>query len=147
MSIQWPKAGANDVPAYTLPGIPWVTGSLWVSGSSAVELTLPCASNEVIVRHLSGATNASIPAPKITVGFTRLGMSTVNHNYLTIDGGTEIKMNVRVKTLFISATNGTPSWEVLACLSMVSNDSFPVITGSISGSDGILRPAIFSGVG
>ena len=105
------------------------------------------ATREIIVRHLSGAGNIATPAAKVTVGFTSLGMTTTNHRYLTIDGGSEVRMNVRVKSLFISATNGTPSWEVLAGLSMVHNSHFPTITGSISGSDGVDEPAIFSGVG
>jgi hypothetical protein len=84
----------------------------------------------------------------MTVGFSLNGMSltTLRHNF-TLTGGQEQKLELRTTQLFLSATQGAPTWEVVAGLSTVMYSKFPIMTGSYSGSTGNATLPIFSGIG
>lgn len=141
MSNQWPGSGWNDVGAYALPGIPWVSGST-LPEATIVQLTFPAATTFFTVRNTAAAGNT------MTVGFSLngMGLTTLRHNF-TLTGGQEQKLELRTTQLFLSATQGAPTWEVVAGLSTVMYSKFPIMTGSYSGSTGNATLPIFSGIG
>lgn len=139
MSSQFPPAGAHNIPAYSLPGIPWVTGST-VPAATIVKHSFPLVTNDFTVRNTSAGTT-------LAVAFTSNGLSSVTRKYFTLTGVQDLKCNFRIKDLFLSATQGAPVVEVIAGLSHVPYSNFPVLTGSISGSSGVENQPVFSGVG
>ena len=140
MSSNYPSPGPQDINAYSIPGIPWVTGST-MPAASIVHVTFPFATSYFIVRHTSGSSSGNQPGPVLSVGFTANGMGTVQSNYFTLTPGTELHLPFRCVDLFLSATQGTPPYEIVAGLSMVPYKNFPVLTASVTSS------ALFSGVG
>ena len=144
MTLLWPTPGASDNGSYSAPGIPWVTGSTMPT-ATIVHISFPAATKFVTVRHTSGSSSGNQPVPVLSVGFTQNGMGVVQSNYFTLLPGTEEKMDIRIKDLFLSATQGAPPYEIIAGLSVVLASSFPTLTGSISGSTN--QNSLFSGVG
>ena len=135
--FNYPGAGAQDLSAYSLPGIPWVTGS---TVSSITLYTFPCATNFVTVKNTT--TNTTV-----AVGFTLNGLNPVTRKYFTVAGGAEEKLEVRVAQLFLSASSGAPVVEVIAGLSTCPFKSFPVLTASFTDADGTYTSPMMSGVG
>lgn len=133
------SSGFNNVDAYLMPGIPWVTGSTAAAGST-VQYTLPCATRFLLIRN-TGA------AGSLAIGFTLNGMKSINHNFFTLTAGQEENLRIRTAQIFVSASSGTPTYEIVAGLSIVPYKSVPIMSSSISGSDGVVNPPIFSGVG
>lgn len=136
MTLLYPKAGAGDVASYAAPGIPWVTGTL-MPASTIVRFSFPAATRQLIVRNTTASTT-------LAVGFSQNGMNGVFRNFFTLTGVQELKVDLRVKDLFVSATQGTPVVEVVAGLSQVLYSDFPILTGSISGT-GVIP--LFRGIG
>ncbi len=134
MAMNYPSPGPNDVGSYLISGIPWVTGST-VPAATIVHYTFPCVTRTFVVRNTAAA------GTTLAVGFTANGLNSVFRNYFTLTGGQEEKLDLRVKDLYVSATQGTVTIEIVAGLTQVPYDQFPVLTGSLTGS------ALFSGVG
>lgn len=137
MSTHWPKAGPNDVASYVISGIPWVTGST-LPAASIVRYSFPAATKMLVVRNTTASTT-------VAVGFTANGLNGVFRKYFTLTGVQESPvLELRVKDLFLSATQGAPVVEVVAGLTQVLYADFPLLTGSISGTGEI---PLFRGVG
>jgi hypothetical protein len=161
MSSQWPKAGPNHVPSYLTSGIPYVTSSSATdvpedaSGVSPYQVDFPYVTKFVTVNNIG--TN------DLRVAFTALGCYAPSETYT--DGQTldsdhprnyfvireqeagsmqTVTFDVRCKSVFFLSDNtGTTGVSVLAGLTTIPAESFPVITGSVD-SDGITA---FNGVG
>lgn len=136
MSMHWPKAGPNDAASYVIPGVPWVSGTT-LPATTIVHYSFPAATRELIVRNTTAGST-------VAVGFSANGMNTVFRKFFTLTGVQELKLEVRVKDLFLSASVGTPAVEVIAGLSQVLYADFPILTGSVSGVGNI---PLFNGIG
>lgn len=138
MSMQWPKAGPNDVASYSVSAVPWVTSSVLQSNEVRSYL-LPAVSRYIHLRNVGA------------VGELKLGFSTngINGNppshthYLTVSASQALPvLELRVKEIFLKASSGTPSFELLVGLTNIKSDNFPVLTGSVTSSF-----ELFSGIG
>ena len=144
MAINHPKAGPNSIPAYQMSGVPYVTSSaaneVPNSGASSepIKLTFPYVTRFFQVE----CTDAS---EALRVGFSRNGVKAQEtSNYFVV--GTNKKSDVlelRTKELYFLSDNGTnpSSFRVVAGLTTIEGNEFPILTGSVGGTLG------FEGVG
>lgn len=139
MAEQYPNSGPHNASAYVLPGIPWVTGST-LTNAVITHYSFPCATNSFTVRNTTAGTT-------LAVGFTANGLSSTARKFFTLTGVQDLKLDFRIKDMYLSATIGLPVVEVIAGLSHVPYSSFPVMTGSVSGTSGTETYPLFSGVG
>lgn len=126
MSLNYPKSGPNDLAAFSMPGIPWVTGST-IPAATIFKHSFPCATTGLVVRNTVASTT-------LAVGFSSNGLNSVFRKYFTLTGAQELRLNVRVKEIFLSASQGAPVAEVVAELSTCGYSDFPILTGSVSGA-------------
>lgn len=138
MPFEYPTRGANDVSSYFASGIPWVTGST-LAAATVVHYSFPAVTKKFIVRNTGTGT--------IAVGFTQnaLLIATSQKKFFTLTSGQEETLELRVKDLFLSASSGTPTYEIIAGLTPILYDQFPVLTGSVSGTTNLNN--LFSGIG
>lgn len=137
--MQNPKSGPHSNIAYAAPGWPWVTGSTPPT-ASIVHISFPTATTSLFIRNTSSSTTLS-------VAFTSNGLKSDVRKYFTLTGGQELDLKLRTKDLFVSATAGSPTVEIIAGLSYVLYSDFPTLTGTVSSSSGLENPPLFSGVG
>ena len=158
MSANWQSPGPNFVPAYQLSGTPYVI-TLTNVDTTVNEITFPSATRWIIVSMTDAADL------KLRIGFTANGVNanpSGNPNFYLLQGTTTgdsefynqtPRLELRCKSLFIRTDTGTcDNVSILAGLSTVSAEQFPVLTGTLNqtGSDGtIFAPARpkFKGVG
>lgn len=114
--------GANYAPAYEISGIPFVTGSVMVA-ESTVELNFPSVTRSITVKNDTASTT-------LCIAFSENGLKAANNNFFTLDGGESYTDELRCKTLFLSCSSGTPSWEVIAGLTGISRTQFPILSAS-----------------
>jgi hypothetical protein len=141
MAMNWPKAGPNDVSAYLLPGIPWVTGTNVPAAPSVMHISFPAVTKFLFLRNTSPAASA------VRVGFSENGVSgnpASESHYFILSQSTERSLEIRVKDLFLLTAVGAPSVEIIAGLTHIMYPDFPVMTGS---NAEIGRVPIFSGIG
>jgi len=138
MALQWPKAGPNDVGSYTITGSPWLTGSVNVSG--LYHVNFPTVTNWIHVKNNSAA------ASTLRVGFTENGVRgnpPSQSRYFELDQNESRELWLRAKDMYFSSSTGAPVLEVVAGLTVIEWDNYPLVTGSIDGSGSV----IFAGVG
>jgi hypothetical protein len=135
MPLNNPRPGPGDTPEYVASGIPWVTSSV-VPANTIVEYEFPYVTRFFVVR------NTDTPgASELAVGFTELGLAS-SSNYFTVAGGElDVRLELRVKSLFFSASQGTPSLNLIVGLTRIPERMFPTITGSFDSTGS------FEGVG
>lgn len=132
MAINHPKAGPNSVPAYQLSGVPYVTGSV-VAGEnlSAVQKQFDFP---YVTRFITLVNYNSTDTENLHVAFSAEGLSgtpaTGQKNFFVVKSNSDITLDVRCKTVFISTTDDTVKWSLCAGLTPIPADSFPVLTGS-----------------
>ena len=165
MSSNHSKACANYLPAYQIPGVPYVTSSvaLEVKGPGAanepIKVSFPFVTNFITVRN-TGASELRLAftfSGSYGPGETQVGGGgAIQHhgphasrrNYFLIptgSGGSDSNgnsqstqtFNVRCKELFFqSDTSTATSFSLLAGLTTVNRNAFPVLSGS-NGFEGI----------
>ena len=146
MAQHWPKsAGPNFVPAYQVSGVPFVTSSLSSNlTTSPVQIDFPYATRFFVVNNIG-----TVP---IRIGFTENGVNAkgqgdVSNYFLLAASGSTGRLELRCKSLFIRTANSTGGYTLMAGLSGVDAGQFPVLTGTMSGSQiGVDYPK-FKGVG
>ncbi len=146
MSQYWPKsAGPNFVPAYQVSGVPYVTSSLSSDlTTTPVQIDFPYATRFFVVDNIG-----TVP---IRIGFTANGVNAkgqgeVSNYFLLGASGSTGRLEIRCKSLFIRTANSTGGFTLLAGLSGVGAESFPVLTGTVSGSRLGVTDQNFEGVG
>ena len=163
MSLNHTKAGPNLVPAYQMSGIPYVTGSVADevkppgNSNKPIEIDFPYVTKFVTVRNIGTAplrmafsfsgsyrpgentypTGVKPQAAGSFGGFT----STPGSHYFLIPTGSGNQghpsiqtFEVRCKKIVFQADSGTAGFSLLAGLTTIPADQFPVMTGSITGS-------------
>lgn len=139
MALHWPPPGCNDVGSYQIAGVPWVTASV-VAAGSPLHIRFPMVTNFVFIR------NTSALASTVRIGFTQngvMGNPASQSRYMELDQNEETPvLPLRITELFLSGTAGLPRVQVVVGLTLITDDKFPILTGSLSGSFGL-----FEGVG
>ena len=142
MSLKNPYPNANFVPEYQISGVPYVTASAGAevtSQDTPKRLDFPEVTRWIMIYNSGSA--------GLRVGFTANGVRGVDtHNYFVVKAGeTTPRMELRCKTLFFAKDTGTNvPFNVIAGLTRIRSDEFPILTGSTSGS---IAREILGGVG
>jgi len=132
MSLNHPKAGPNLVGAYQLSGIPFVTGSV-VAGEnlSSVQKEFPFP---FATRFITLVNYNSADTENLHVAFSAEGLSGTpgsgQTNFFVVKSNSDVTLDVRCKSVFISTTNDTVKWSMCAGLTPIASADFPVLTGS-----------------
>lgn len=129
MGLNNPKSGLNATSEYTISGLPWVYSD--TISDTIVRYSFPKITKDVLIINNNTAANQ-----RLRVGFTYNGISgSVEANYIIINGGSDITLNVRVKDLYLLRDGGTDiSTSVCANLTMIDSIMMPILTGSIGGT-------------
>jgi len=129
MALNHPKTGPNHVPSYQISGVPYVTASAgdFVGTVNPRKISFPYATRFFIVNNLSNN--------PMRIGFTENGVKgAVTSNYLILSGNeTTERLEIRCKELFFLADVNTVEYSLLAGLTGVAWDQFPILTGSDNG--------------
>ena len=142
MSLRNPTPNANFVPEYQISGVPYVTSSAAgevTSQDTPIRLDFPEVTRWITIYNSSSA--------GLRVGFTANGARGVNTaNFFVVKAGaTTPRMELRCKTLYFTKDSGTAtSFNVIAGLTRIRSDVFPILTGSTSGT---IAREILGGVG
>jgi len=142
MSLKNPYSNPNFVPEYQISGVPYVTASAGAevtSQDSPSRLDFPEVTRWIMIYNSGSA--------GLRVGFTANGVRGVDtHNYFVVKAGeTTPRMELRCKTLYFTKDTATAvPFNVIAGLTTIRSDYFPILTGSTSGS---IARKILGGVG
>jgi len=144
MPLNYPQAGASDVPSYQMSAVPFVTSSKHDEVGTGdpggvINVKFPQVSRFFVVKNTDPSTGGILK-----VGFTQNGVlnkgSNVSGssplvaqeaNYFMLGGGeTSPRMEIRCKELFFHASGSDCGFTIMAGLSPVNHTQFPVLTGS-----------------
>jgi hypothetical protein len=129
MSSSWGPPAHNFVPEYQQSGIPYVTSSAANEVStSAIRISFPFVTRWVQVFNTDGS-----GADTLRVGFTQNGVDAVETaNYLILSGGQSTeRMELKCKEMWFRRHGSSDtSFSVIAGLTNVPANTFPVLTGS-----------------
>ena len=141
MATNHPKAGPNSVPAYQLSGVPYVTSSAASEAPATNTAYLIPVKHEFpyVTRFFQvECTNAS---HGLRVGFSLSGSMGTNYFTVAADSKSDI-YELRTKDLFFTSdTTTASSFRIIAGLTTISRNEFPILTGSVNGTAG------FEGIG
>jgi hypothetical protein len=130
MSLNHPKTGPNNVGAYQMSGIPYVTGSTGLEESlDKKEFVFPNVTKYITFVNLNG-TAANV----LSASFSAEGLhgtpATGQQNYFAVPGNSfPVTLDVRCKSIFLS-TAAASQWSLCAGLTPIAAADFPVLTGS-----------------
>jgi hypothetical protein len=116
MGSGWTGPGVNHTAEYQASGVPWVTGSLVVTGVQKIEF--PNVTRFFKVSNRGGTA--------VSVGFTEAGI-TGDHGFTVRNGETE-HFELRVRDIWISGSGGTV--DILGGLTAISRRSYQPLTGA-----------------
>lgn len=118
MSVNYPIAHENYVPAYQTSATPFVTAS---SVTTTDSVSFPYVSRFFTVQNRS--------AFELRVGFTQLGVQ--GSNYFVVPSGSQVGGEFKVDRLFLSSSTGAAiNYVVLAGLTGIKLTQFTTVTGS-----------------
>lgn len=129
-----PICGPSYAVEFQSSGLPYITSSISPPNGSPICLKFPNVTRSITVKNNFAFSTTS---NTIEIGFTRAGLVSTNNKYV-ISGSQNIQIETRVTELWIQA-GGTeqPSYSVLACLTNISSNMYPVLTGTFTdGSPG-----------
>lgn len=125
---QAPEPGYGSVSEYMASSLPWLTAST-ATTATTIHYELPKVAKFV---HLINHGSAS---QFIRFGFSQNGVEKAN--YVKVDGGKELKLDVRVKDVFIRSDDlSSPTFSFAAGLTMIPARFAPTLTGSLTSSAG-----------
>ena len=128
--MHYPKSGPNSVAEYQVSGLPFVTSSQ-AGTSTPVQISFPYVTSFITIKNTGGG--------GLDFGFTSNG--TVGGNHYSLANNETLTMNLRVKDLFFVGKGAARTFHVLAGLTTIERNMFPVLTGS--GMSGSLDPTAF----
>ena len=140
MSSNYPKSGPNNVPQYQMSGVPHITKGTAPLRSTdpgdCLKISFPFVTKDLTIKN-AGAVG-------LRAGFTASGSIHNAVHSIVIAAGKTVSYDFRCKNLFLMSDNGssTCAFEVIAGLTVIDQEDFPILTGSLG--DG--SPA-FLGVG
>lgn len=123
------QPGYGSVAEYQAAGVPWVTGSVASSTSVPTEYNFPYVTKKITIRNHTSAGG-------LKVGFTRAGV--LGSNFILVDAvvGATLDLDTRVTVLYILGVTGVSSYSIFAGLTAIPAKHAPVLTGSVSASNG-----------
>lgn len=123
MTFNYPKSGLNNVAEYQASGLPWVSSS--AVGSTPIQIDFPYVTNWIHIKQTSAAGN-------LRFGWTVNGINGVGtQNYGTLASSGSFEGHLRMRSLFLrSDTTVSASFEVIAGLTMIDFNQFPILTAS-----------------
>jgi len=124
-TFRYYKAGQQSVAEYMASGLPYATQSTAVAGTPA-KIEFPFVTKFFTVKNNGSG--------DIFVGFTENGVLSTNRFSIPESGS--FSGDIRVMDLFIEASAGTGSFEVIAGLTGILRRDFFVLTGSFVGFSG-----------
>lgn len=119
----FPEPGYGAVSEYMVSSLPWVTHSQVSTGATA-EYNFPH-----VARYLQ-ITNNATAGQYLYVGFTKNGVE--GGNYYSLNGGQNVRLDLRVKNVFLRAPSNNIDFCLLAGLTMIPAKFAPTLTGSVS---------------
>lgn len=119
-----PRPGFNAAPEYMISGIPHVLSGSATATPTNVEF--PYVTRAITV------TNNSAAGSVLRVGFTQNGVNLTN-NY-PLDGKQSVRLEVRVRDLWVRAEAGTVNYGVCAELTPIERMHMLPLTGSVDTS-------------
>ena len=124
MALNHPPQGEGYVSAYQISATPYVTSSTVALGSIR-EIVFPQVTRFITLKNMSTSTNT------IAVGFTRLGLTAGNANYVILSGSESFSGELRTDRIFVSGSAGaTNNFTLLAGLTFIPSKMLTPITGS-----------------
>jgi hypothetical protein len=128
MGLRDPRIGYNSVTEFMGSGLPWVTSSVALGGTTYNY------SFQKITKRLSVWNHDTSAGKHIRVGFTKNGVE--NSNYFLVDAGQTFEFDARVKEVFVRADDAAdnPPFSIYAELIGIDSDQMPTLTGSIGGA-------------
>ena len=123
MSLNNPVLGEGYVPAYQISPVPFVTGTN-LSAAQTKKFEFQTITKSLFVENLSAAGNT------LAISFTENGLKPANSNFVTLTGGQQFSQDVRTSVVFVSASLGTPSFQIFAGLTNIPVKNFLTVTGS-----------------
>lgn len=127
-----PSGGTGYAAEFQSSALPWVTSSTAPASGSPVRYDFGKVTRFITVSNL-GATPLSF-------GFTRNGVILSNNKYI-LSGSQTVTLEVRVKSLWLQAETGTPTFCLFAGLTNVDKKQMPLLSGTLadgsSGWDGV----------
>ena len=121
--FQYRGSGTNSVGAYQMSGIPWFTSSIIALSSTIEQFNFPYVTRAVTVHNGSHSNSHGL-----FVGVTENGL--LGSNYFHLHEGETLRMEIRTKTLFLKTDKNNTEYSILAELSTVPSNSFPILTAS-----------------
>lgn len=127
------QPGYGSVPEYQASGLPWVTSSIAPNAlSGSYQIEFPNVTRFVTIANLD-----TTDTNRLRIGFTANGVkSGIGNNYYLLKGNDKITFDLRIKTLFLAGDISTPLFSVCAGLTAIPSKFAPVLTGSVSGTNG-----------
>ena len=121
MSFNYPRSGMNNVGEYQTSGLPWLSSA--VVTTTPWRIDFPQVTNNISIQ-VSGALGNLV-----RFGVTQNGVQ--GTNYAGIDSGDGwVSFDIRTKTIFLRADQGTAGVSIMAGLTTILWAGFPVITAS-----------------
>jgi len=120
MTLNNSDPGFNFVPAYTAPGLPWVSSGALTTATT--RLDFPFVSRSIVIANNSAAGSL------LRVGFTQPGIN--GTRYFLLDGKQNITLDIRVKEIFLQGDSGAINYALCANLSSIQARMMPDLSGS-----------------
>ena len=129
MSLNHPKSGPNNVGAYQVSGIPFVTGST----GNAETITRKEFAFPFITRFITLSNSNNDAAEELRIAFSAEGAiggpgQAEKYEFLC-PANNAVTLDVRCKTIFVT-TSAAMDWSLCAGLTPIAAADFPVLTGS-----------------
>lgn len=127
MGLKDPRIGYNSVTEFMGSGLPWVTSSVVLPGTT-YSYNFPKITKRVFVWNHNTGSNIHV-----RVGFTKNGIEL--GNYFKIDGGEQFEFDARIKQIFLRSDTAIDNHpiSIYAELIGIDSDMMPILTGSING--------------
>jgi hypothetical protein len=120
------QPGYGSVPEYLVSSLPYVTASDLVANTT-YEFRLPYVTRFLAIHHHGNSSN------HLRIGFTKNGVEN-GYCYL-LDGGAQVTLDLRVTVFYLRADNAAQI-SFCAGLTAIPAKFAPVLTGSVSGTNG-----------
>lgn len=122
-----PGSGFGATAEYQASGLPWLTASV-VSSTAVSGFGFQTISKYVQVINNSSA------GTFLRVGFTEAGTNL--GNYVLIDGGKDVRFDMRINAIYLKGHTTAVSCSVVAGLTSIASREMPMLTGSAAVAPG-----------
>lgn len=122
MALNQPVQGEYYTSAYQISPVPYVTSSTLALGQLK-EIRFSHITRTIHVKNTSAGT-------AMAVGFTENGLRTATANYFILSGSESYTGEMRMSSLWLSGSVGSPTFTVLAGLTLIPTGSMLHLTAS-----------------